>query len=132
MTPCLEGWFSFSIRRERKSFILASLALMAILLVIFTVLYFLDISERAKGLFMFVYFLLGLICSYTLTAQRLRDMNLTGWLAFIWVPLSFSGDSIRATLVGLFLLVLWVVPGTPGSNRYGPSPIDAESVDPVD
>ena len=131
MTPCLDRWFSLSIRRERKSFILASLALMSILVFVFTVFYFIDISEKAKGLFLILYSLLGLVCSYTLTAQRLRDMNLTGWLAFICVPLSFSGDSIRTTLVGLFLLVLWVVPGTPGVNKYGPSPVVTDTVDSV-
>lgn len=126
MTSPLEDWFSLSIRRERKSFIFASLSLFLLLLLIFLVIGWLDLSGKAKGTFFFIYFVVGLTCSYTLTAQRLRDVNVTGWLALLWIPISFADDSIRATLTSAFTLALWVIPGTKGENNYGPSPIYIE------
>jgi uncharacterized membrane protein YhaH (DUF805 family) len=123
MTSPYEDWFSLSIRRERKSFIYASLILLLLLFFIFFGIEWLDVSRKAKNLFLMVYFLLGLICSYTLTAQRLRDINLTGWLALLWIPISFADESLRFTLTSAFALALWVVPGTKGDNAYGPSPL---------
>jgi len=123
MTSPFEDWFSLSIRRERKSFIYASLILLLLLFLIFLGIEWLDVSRKAKNLFHIVYFVLGLVCSYTLTAQRLRDINLTGWLALLWIPISFADENIRLTLTTAFALVLWVVPGSKGDNTYGSSPL---------
>jgi uncharacterized membrane protein YhaH (DUF805 family) len=123
MTSPFEDWFSLSIRRERKSFIFASLFLLCLLFIVFVFIELLGLSSKSKGIFYFVYFVMGLMCSYTLTAQRLRDINITGWLALLWVPISFADESIRATLTSAFTLALWVIPGTKGENKYGQSPI---------
>lgn len=93
---------------------------------IFIFIGWIDLSGKTKSIFSIIYFLMGLTCSYTLTAQRLRDVNMTGWLALLWVPISFADDSIRATLTSAFTLALWVIPGTKGENEYGPSPISTE------
>ncbi len=119
MTPILEHWFSLSIRRERKSFIFASVLLYVVLLLIFLFIWNLGITESTKGIITFIFFGLGIFASYTLTAQRLRDMNLTGWLALLWIPISFVGDDFRLALFLAFSLILWTVPGTDGENRYG-------------
>lgn len=126
MTSPFENWFSLSIRRERKSFIFASISLFFLLLMIFIFIGWIDLSGKTKSIFYFIYFLMGLTCSYTLTAQRLRDVNMTGWLALLWVPISFADDSIRATLTSAFTLALWVIPGSKGENEYGPSPIHTD------
>jgi len=44
-----------------------------------------------------------------LTVQRCHDFNASGWVSLVaFIPLA--------------ALVFWFVPGTPGSNRYGPPP----------
>ena len=119
MTPILEHWFSLSIRRERKSFIFASILLYAVLLLIFLFIWNLGITENSKGIITFIFFALGIFASYALTAQRLRDMNVTGWLALFWIPISFAGDDFRIALYLGFVLILWTIPGTEGENKYG-------------
>jgi uncharacterized membrane protein YhaH (DUF805 family) len=136
MTSPAEQWFSLSIRRERKSFIFGSIILLLLMVAIIYVIDILDVSNRVKTLFLAVYAALATVVSYTLSAQRLRDMGVTGWLALIWLPINFSADEFRSVLTSIFILILWVVPGTQGSNRYGRSPIahkipndDRENID---
>lgn len=50
-----------------------------------------------------------LVFAGLLTIQRCHDMNWTGWAALLVV----------VPLVGL---IFWLVPGTPGDNRYGAPP----------
>ena len=75
-----------------------------------------------------VYAVLGTIASYTLSAQRLRDMGVTGWLALVWLPINFAEDGLRSLAALIFILILWSVPGTQGKNRYGDSPIAPEGI----
>lgn len=50
-----------------------------------------------------------LILQFMLTIQRCHDFNASGWVSLVaFIPLA--------------ALVFWFVPGTPGSNRYGPPP----------
>jgi len=136
MTSPAEEWFSLSIRRERKSFIFASIILLILLLAIIYAIGILDVSNHVKTLLLVVYAALATVVSYTLSAQRLRDIGVTGWLALIWFPINFAADEFRSVLTSIFILILWVVPGTQGSNRYGRSPIanktpnhDRENID---
>lgn len=75
----------------------------------------------SKGLGMFI--LIGggvvlslpmMVASYTLAIRRLHDLEMTGWLALVFlIPyINF-----------LFGLVLLFAPGTFGPNRYGQDPI---------
>ena len=43
------------------------------------------------------------------TIRRLNDCNMSGWLTFVFI-------------LPLINLVLWILPGTRGANRYGPMP----------
>jgi uncharacterized membrane protein YhaH (DUF805 family) len=43
-----------------------------------------------------------------LTIQRCHDFDVTGWLSIVFI------------LVPLAMLLLWIIPGTRGENRYGP------------
>lgn len=127
MTSPINNWFSLSIRRERKSFIFASLILIATLLTVVKGIDLLDISSRVKTILLFAYMILGVAASHTLSAQRLRDMGVTGWLALAWIPINFSNNELRSLVTSIFILVLWTVPGSRGKNIYGDSPIDGDA-----
>lgn len=124
--PALEDWFSTSIRRNRKSFILATLALTAVMIVIALVIGWFASTER--GFFLvFVPFLLAYaICTYMLTAQRLRDIGLTGWLSLLWVPVNMADTYLHGAASLATWIVLCSVPGTQGTNRYGPDPLGSD------
>jgi len=123
MTSPFDAWFSLSIRRERKSFIYASLLLITLLVAVFAGIAALGISNNAKLFIFLIYGAMGVFVSYTLTAQRLRDMNVTGWLALLWIPIGFASEELKSFATSVFLLALWVIPGTDGTNRYGESPV---------
>lgn len=122
--PATDYWFSLSIRRNRKSYLLASMWLWLIIVAVVAVLYF---TEPSGGWAMFVllaFFLPASICSWCLTAQRLRDMNLTGWLALLWIPVNVADRFVGGAVSLAFIIVLVVVPGTKGPNRYGADPLE--------
>ncbi len=50
-----------------------------------------------------------LVIAVMLTVQRCHDFNMSGWLALV-------------SVVPLAPLLFWIVPGTPGANRYGNPP----------
>ncbi|MEG2806008.1 DUF805 domain-containing protein [Stenotrophomonas sp.] len=53
-----------------------------------------------------------LVPSIAVTVRRLHDTDKSGWfLLLAFVPLA-----------GIVLLVFYVLPGTPGENRFGPVP----------
>lgn len=118
-----DEWFSFSIRRNRKSFMLAVLMLLATYSVILGALYFFDVGRRSGLILTIAFFVPAAICYYSLTAQRLRDMNITGWLALLWIPIGFLPDPINAAVYLAAWIVLCAVPGTEGSNRFGADPL---------
>lgn len=52
-----------------------------------------------------------LVAMFALAIRRINDFDTSGWLSLLLlVPL----------LNFLFVLALWVIPGTQGANRYGP------------
>jgi uncharacterized membrane protein YhaH (DUF805 family) len=54
----------------------------------------------------------------SVSVRRLHDIDRTGW----WLLLAF-------TIIGIFVLIYWAcVPGTTGSNRFGPDPMPAKTV----
>jgi uncharacterized membrane protein YhaH (DUF805 family) len=53
---------------------------------------------------------LALVICVLLTIQRCHDFDVTGWLSLVFL------------LVPLAVLLLWVIPGTRGANRFGPPP----------
>ena len=76
------------------------------------------------------------IIGLSLTVRRLHDLDLTGW----WVLAIWGGPAaieavryqladapkLASTVSGLISLAiglwLWLMPGTPGANRFGPDP----------
>ena len=68
------------------------------------------------GLLSGIYSLVVLIPSLAVTVRRLHDIDRTGW----WILIGL------VPLIGaIVLLVLALLDGTPGNNRYGPNPKEA-------
>ncbi|RUM02658.1 DUF805 domain-containing protein [Rhizobium chutanense] len=124
--PVTEFWFSWTIRRNRKSFMLAMLALFVIMVLVWLALIFFNPSRRSAEVIFLLFAVPNAICGYLLTGQRLRDFNVTGWLALLWLPVGMLEGPIRSAIWFGFLIVLCSVPGTAGENRYGFNPLDME------
>lgn len=124
--PALEDWFSTSIRRNRKSFVLATIALFAVLVAVMAVVFWFSKTKDGFLLVMLPFGFAYFVCSYLLTAQRIRDMGLTGWLALLWVPVGMADTYLHGAASLAAWIVLCAVPGTAGPNRYGPDPLGRE------
>lgn len=81
-------------------------------------------------------FAIGLILlppNIGVTVRRLHDRNLSGWwllipllMLFLWLATGGKGSELSNILsffMGVGFLIILLLPGTPGSNRFGPSPI---------
>lgn len=121
--PSSEFWFSTKIRRNRKSFFLANVLLLLIMALVTAALTFFEVGARPGQIIYFLFFTPFLIAQYFLSAQRLRDFGVTGWLAFLWVPIAIFPQPFSGPVSIVFLLVLISVPGSEGDNRYGPDPL---------
>ncbi len=66
----------------------------------------------------FLFSLAILLPAITVAIRRLHDRDMSGW----WILLNLI------PLIGsLILLILYALPGTEGSNRFGPSPLSDEN-----
>lgn len=65
-----------------------------VLIVVGLALWFFDARGNRGELIFFLFFIPYVLCGYFLTAQRLRDMNLTGWLALLWIPVGIADKFI--------------------------------------
>lgn len=76
------------------------------------------------GLLLVVYVLAVLIPSIAVTVRRLHDRDMSGW----WYLGAVIGGMIPyiGFLVSIAFLVLMVLPGTVGPNRFGPDPKGGE------
>lgn len=128
--PVFEEIFTFSGRRNRFSYNLFSLAGIGIFFfLVFTFIALLldDSSALAggrQGLDLLLspdvlpLVILGFVPYFgafsAVTAQRCRDIGLTGWATLlVWIP--YLGMA--------FTVALMLIPGTRGANRYGPDPL---------
>jgi uncharacterized membrane protein YhaH (DUF805 family) len=123
--PATEFWFSASVRRNRKSFIFASVLLIAVWGGVLLALWFFEARSGVAEWIFLLFFIPLVVCTYFLTAQRLRDMNLTGWLALLWIPVGIADKYVGGAVTLAFLIVLCVVPGTKGPNSYGHDPLES-------
>lgn len=122
--PAHEDWFSTSIRRNRKSYILANILLFGIVAIVVLFLWLVGARRTNAGVMIFLAFgIPAVICAYFLTAQRVRDLNLSGWLALLWIPVGIADNYIGGAASLAFWIVLAAVPGTAGPNRYGSDPL---------
>lgn len=123
--PATEFWFSNSVRRNRKSYILANIMLLVLIVIVISALKFFDASQRVGSLIFIVFFVPFSICQYFLAGQRLRDFGVTGWLALIWVPIASLPEPFYSAVSMAAIIVLCSIPGTKGPNRYGGDPLES-------
>ena len=57
-----------------------------------------------------------LIPTIAVAARRLHDTNKSGWLLLLWFLSCCFG------IGAIILIILWILPSTPGPNRYGEGP----------
>jgi len=74
-------------------------------------------ANFSGGILTLVWMLITLIPNLSVSVRRLHDVDKSGW--FILLGL--------IPLVGLYLIYLYVQPGTPGPNRFGPDPKAGET-----
>jgi uncharacterized membrane protein YhaH (DUF805 family) len=122
--PVTEDLFSFSGRRNRKSYILASLLLFAIILVVWCIAG--AVGYATNGYFMFI--IAGIlsipaaIAGWALGSQRCRDFGWSGWAMLITL-IPYVG--------WIFAIAIMFIPGTQGPNRYGPDMLMQSHGDPL-
>ena len=85
-----------------------------------------------------------LLPHFAVTARRLHDANLSGWIQLAPMGLALLGGLalhldfgpsaymciMLAGLTGLGLLILYARRGTVGPNRFGPDPLEGEALPP--
>jgi uncharacterized membrane protein YhaH (DUF805 family) len=96
---------------------------MLIMALVISVLFFFEVRLRSGQIIYFLFYIPFLIAQYFLTAQRLRDFGVTGWLSLLWIAIALLPPTYSGAFSLAFLLVLCAVPGTEGDNRYGSDPL---------
>jgi uncharacterized membrane protein YhaH (DUF805 family) len=116
--PVFSDLFTFSGRRNRKSYVLFHLA--AISFMIFSALLIAAVTAAAPAVGAllwgaYIVFALALVVAgFAVTAQRIRDFGYSGCWVFIYL-IPYVGFAAS--------IAIYFVPSTPGDNKYGPSPI---------
>ena len=72
------------------------------------------------GLLFLLWWLIVLVPTIAVSVRRLHDRDMSGWwyLGFIVASLI----PIVGAIAGIAFLVIMLLPGTPGTNRFGPDP----------
>jgi len=114
--PVFENIFTFSGRRNRKSFVFFHLAIIGIALLALLFGSVLTAVSPVLGSVFWIaaiIFFIGMaVAGIAVTAQRIRDFGHSGcWIFLYLIP--FVGF---AASVALFF-----IPSNPGENKYGPS-----------
>jgi uncharacterized membrane protein YhaH (DUF805 family) len=113
-------WFSLSIRRNRKSFMVAILVLAGVSVAAAVVIrLIIGPDSILVGSVVLVYFVPLTIVFYTLTAQRLRDIGVTGWLALLWIPLGLLPVQLGGIITVAILILLCCLPGNQRTDGFG-------------
>ena len=71
-------------------------------------------ADRGPSTLIVIYYLAILLPTLGVTIRRLHDTDRSGW----WILIGFV-----PIIGGIWLLVLMILSGTPGDNRFGPEPI---------
>ena len=112
--PTFEDIFAFSGRRNRKSYIVYSIAVFLLMVVLFAIITGIATATGGLGIVLYVVVLPLVISSWAVGSQRCRDFGWTGWAMLI---------TLIPYLGFIFIIALMIVPGTDGENRYGPDPL---------
>ena len=111
--PVLSDLFTFSGRRNRKSYFMFHVAAVASAIVSFVLL---AASAHFSGVLLWLLLMIPLcVAGFAVTAQRIRDFGYSGcWCFILLIP--YVGFAASCAL--------YFVPSTPGENKYGPSCIE--------
>ena len=122
--PVFQDLFTFSGRRNRKSYIGFVVMTFVVLLVIGISMVQLTPSLPSNqdvviypGVFALFLLLPLMVAGWAVAAQRCRDFGWTGWAALILL-IPYIGQ--------FFAIALMVIPSTIGANRYGPDPLNQD------
>ncbi len=119
--PVFSDLFTFSGRRNRKSFILFTIIGMAALLGLWFGISLIVGNDEPPILLIIAGALLTaviVVADFAVSVQRIHDFGWSGWALLITV-LPVVGQ--------IFDLALCCVPGTRGPNKYGPDPLEPPS-----
>jgi len=113
--PVMDDIFSFSGRRNRKSYLLYLLLMVLIVVAAWSVAVIMTVNGEwtmitIAGIISF----LVVISHWIVGAQRCRDFGWTGW-AMLLTLVPYLGP--------LFTFAIIFIPGNIGPNRYGPDPL---------
>jgi uncharacterized membrane protein YhaH (DUF805 family) len=104
----------FEGRRGRKSYVIASVALLGLSLAVAILgTAFAFVSAGLSIFFMFVGFIALYVMSMIVSAQRIRDFGQSGCWVFLYL-IPYLGFAVAFALI--------FVPPNPGMNKYGPQP----------
>jgi uncharacterized membrane protein YhaH (DUF805 family) len=116
--PVFSDLFTFSGRRNRKSYVLFHLAALSFMIVSALLILAITAAAPAVGALLWgaysVFALALMVAGFAVTAQRIRDFGYSGCWVFIYL-LPYVGFAAS--------IAIYFVPSTPGDNKYGPSPI---------
>lgn len=102
---------------------LAILAVVGVMIASYVAIRWFSKTVVGQQLYTWGFLAPAVISTYFLTAQRLRDLNISGWVAILWIPIGFADDFAGHTLSPIVLLLLSLIAGTKGPNNYGPDPV---------
>ncbi len=115
--PVAEDLFRFSGRRDRKSYLLYLLAVTAVMVALWSLAAAALVGGIGSALTIAGLLSLPVVVSgWAVGAQRCHDFGWTGW-AMLLTLIPYVG--------WIFSLVIQLIPGNVGVNRYGPDPIRA-------
>lgn len=124
--PVFSNWLRFSGRRNRKSYLVIFLIFFVAMLAIEIILGRLFLSGAIPSYMFWIYFVIMIpikFVYFVITAQRLRDFNLSGWFVLILIPIAFFDQDAYGLPSLAVTFFIMIIPGTRGDNRYGPDPI---------
>ncbi len=105
-------------RKEYWMFVLFNIIFVIIAMILDNVLG-LAWGELGYGPIYLLYALFVFIPGLAVAVRRLHDINKSGWMILV---------SLIPIIGAIWLLVLFVMDGTPGTNQYGPNPKENQVV----
>jgi len=114
--PVFSDIFTFSGRRNRKSYVLFHLSAIAAMIVGAVLATSITIMAPAMGSVLWVVYFVAVlalaVAGFAVTAQRIRDFGHSGcWVFLYFIPYIGFAASIA----------IYFVPSNIGDNKYGPS-----------
>lgn len=79
------------------------------------------------GILILIWWLVILVPTIAVSVRRLHDRDMSGWWYLGFIIASFI--PYIGFVAGIAFLVIMLLPGTPGPNRFGPDPKDPTSAE---